>query len=33
MAHGFGWKFEKFSTDVKPEAALTQLYNVLSVNK
>jgi uncharacterized protein (DUF58 family) len=29
MAHGFGWTFEKFSTDVKPEAALTQLYEVL----
>ena len=33
MAHGFGWAFEKFNTDVKPEAALAQLYNVLSVKK
>ncbi len=33
MARGFGWAFEKFSTDVKPEAALSQLYDVLSVKK
>ncbi len=33
MAHSFGWKFEKFSTDVKPEAVLLELYNVLSVKK
>lgn len=30
MARGFGWTFQKFSTAVKPEAALTQLYNALS---
>jgi len=29
MAHCFGWTFEKFSTDIKPEAALMQLYEVL----
>jgi len=29
MAHSCGWTFEKFSTDVKPEAALMQLYEVL----
>lgn len=29
MAHGFGWTFEKFSTDIKPEAVLSQLYEVL----
>jgi uncharacterized protein (DUF58 family) len=31
LAKGFGWKFEKFSTSVKPEAALTQIYTALSV--
>jgi uncharacterized protein (DUF58 family) len=33
MAEGCHWHFEKFSTDIKPEAALTQLYNVLTVKK
>ena len=33
MARGFGWKFEKFSTDIRPEAVVSQLYNVLSVKK
>ena len=30
IAHGFGWHFEKFSTDTNPEAALIQLYEVLT---
>jgi len=29
LAHGFGWTFEKFSTDVKPETALLQMYEGL----
>jgi len=29
MAHGLGWGFEKFSTDVSPEKALLQLYEGL----
>ena len=33
MAHSFNWTFEKFSTDVKPDSALSHLYNVLSVKK
>ena len=32
-AKGFGWKFEKFSTEIKPEAALSHLYNEISVKK
>ncbi|MCE9507571.1 MAG: DUF58 domain-containing protein [Alphaproteobacteria bacterium] len=31
LAQNLGWKFEKFTTATKPEAALTQLYNDLSV--
>lgn len=30
MAKGFGWTFVSFSTDTKPEAVITQLYNDLS---
>jgi len=33
LAAGLGWKFEKFSTEVKPETALVQLYSNLSVKK
>lgn len=31
MAEGFHWHFEKFSTDIKPDTALMQLYNILAV--
>jgi uncharacterized protein (DUF58 family) len=31
LAENLGWRFEKFTTATKPEAALTQLYNDLSV--
>lgn len=31
LARSIGWKFEKFSTDTKPETAITLLYNNLSV--
>jgi uncharacterized protein (DUF58 family) len=31
LAGSLGWKFEKFSTEVKPETAITGLYNDLSV--
>ena len=31
LAKGFGWTFEKFPTDTKPEAALTHLYSQLSI--
>jgi uncharacterized protein (DUF58 family) len=33
LAKNLGWKFEKFTTATKPEAALVQLYNDLSVKK
>jgi uncharacterized protein (DUF58 family) len=33
LARTLGWTFEKFSTDIKPEAALSQLYDRLSVKK
>jgi uncharacterized protein (DUF58 family) len=30
LAHSFGWTFEKFGTDVKPEAALLRMYEGLA---
>lgn len=30
LARSIGWKIEKFSTDTKPEAAITRLYDNLS---